>query len=139
MFSFAMLFGNVSYDLFIANRTNASDPKKGTESGLNHLFYTMIIISGLTNMLLLIYEKKYIKDFQYELWKKSLIIKTIVTILISPLLEVIISLSVKEEDQISSVAGPIRFSVMLLMTMGSPFLRFYREYFMTAPQDSYIK
>ena len=115
------------------------DENKNPYKGLNIAFYVLIIISGLVNMILLIVEKKYIKDFSYELWKKSLIVKFIITILITPALEGLIALGVKEEDKVNSIAIPIRFTVMLIIFFGSSFLRYHREYFMKTELESYIK
>lgn len=140
IFAFAMVFGNVSYDLFVKIRVTGQDTYKGVNQGLNIFFYVLIIISGLVNMILLVIEKKFIKDFQYEIWKKSLIVKFILTLFITPLLEFLISISVNEQDKIDSIALPIKFTLMLIFTLASPFLRFYREYYLTpGPPESYIK
>jgi hypothetical protein len=138
IFAFAMVFGNVSYDLFIKRRVAGVDPNRGVHLGLNILFYVLIIISGLVNMILLVIEKKFTKDFHYELWKKSLIVKFILTLFVTPILEALISISVKDQDRIDSIALPIKFTLMFIFTLASPFLRFYREYYLTSG-ESYIK
>lgn len=125
MFSFAMLFGNVAYDIFIQPR-----PSLAIYSSLSITFYIFIILSGLVNMILFIVETKYIRDFHYEIWKKSLIVKFIITIFITPALEAILSLGVKDEAKISGIANPIKFTVMLIFILGSSYLRYYREYYM---------
>lgn len=139
IFSFAMVFGNVSYDLFIKPRLAINDPEKGKLNALMITFYVLIIISGLVNMILLIVEKKFTKDKNYEIWKKSLIVKFIITIFITPALEGLISLGVKDEDKVNSIATPIKFSVMLIFVLGSSFLRYFRETFMKTEHESYIK
>jgi hypothetical protein len=140
IFAFAMVFGNVSYDLFIKKRVSGVDKFSGVNQGLNIFFYVLIMVSGLVNMILLVVEKKFIKDFHYEVWKKSLIVKFILTLFVTPMLEALISISEKDQDKIDSVALPIKFSLMLIFTLASPFLRFYREYYLTpGPPESYIK
>ena len=139
MFSYAIVFGNVSYDLFVKRRVNSSDSHKGLNLTLNIVFYVFLIISGLTNMLLLIWEKKFNKDFNYEIWKKSLITKFFITLLLTPLLESVISLGIKDEDKVNDIANPLKFTVMLLFTLGSSYLRYFREYYMTQSNEGYIK
>jgi hypothetical protein len=139
VFSFAMLFGNVSYDLFMSPRSYPADPYSSTFSALSITFYVLIMISGVANMILLILEKKFIKDFHLGVWKKSIILKFILTIFITPALEGLISLGVSEENKITSIAIPIRFSIMLIILLGSSFLRYYREYFIKSEYDSYLK
>jgi hypothetical protein len=140
IFAFAMVFGNVSYDLFVKIRVSGQDKYNGVNKGLNIFFYVLIMVSGLVNMILLVVEKKFIKDFHYELWKKSLVVKFILTLFVTPLLEALISISVSEQDKIDSIAIPIKFTLMLIFTLVSPFLRFYREYYLTpGPHESYIK
>jgi len=139
IFSFAMLFGNISYDLFVKRRTTSTETYRNTHLALDILFYVLIIVSGLVNMVLLIIEKKFNRDFYYEVWKKSLIVKFILTIFLTPLLEALISIGEKDKEKIDSIALPIKFSFMLVFTLYSCFLRFFREYYMTTPQESYIK
>ncbi len=139
MFSFAIVFGNVCYDLFVKRRINPSDNQKGLYFGMNILFYVILIVSGLINMLLLIWEKKFNKDFHYEVWKKSLIAKFFLTIFLTPLLETLISLGIKDEEKVNNIAIPIKFTIMIIFTLGSSFLRFFREYFMTQSNEGYFK
>jgi hypothetical protein len=135
IFSFAMLFGDVSYNLFLTPRLN-----KGTYSSLSVTFWVLIIISGLVNMILFIIEKKFVRDFYYEVWKKSLIVKFIITIFLTPALEGLISLGIKNDDEkVSQIAVPIRFTIMLILFLGSSFLRYFREYYMKSESENYIK
>ena len=126
MISFAILFGNITYDLFVKRRVTSNDKIKGKTESLNTLFYVVAIVSGLVNMILLIIEKKFEKDFNYGVWKKSLIVKFFLTLLITPLLDWLISIGVQGADKIELVAIPIKFAIMFLFTLGSPFLRYYR-------------
>jgi hypothetical protein len=142
MVSFAFVFGNVSYDLFMAKRTanlEKEDSLRKTYVGLTITFSVLLIISGLINMILLLIEKKFAKDSNYNFWKKSLIAKFLITILLTPILERLISIGVTEENQIESIALPVRFAIMLILTLFSPFLRFFREYYMKTETELYIK
>ena len=136
MISFAILFGNITYDLFIKRRVTSNDKIKGKTESLNNLFYVVAIVSGLVNMILLIIEKKFHKDFNYGVWKKSLIMKFLLTLLITPLLDSLISMGVQGADKVDSITIPIKFTIMLLFTLGSPFLRYYRENYMTSTTES---
>ena len=137
MFSFAILFGFVSYNLFLKN--NYDEDLLSKQKTLNILFYVIVMISGLVNMILLVKEKKYEKDSQYKVWKVSFIIKLFLTLLITPILESLISIGVKTQGEIDTYAVPIKFTIMLIFILGCPFLRFYREYYLTSGIDSYIK
>ena len=137
MFSFAILFGFVSFILFLKN--NYDEDLLSKQKTLNILFYVIVMISGLVNMILLVKEKKYEKDSQYKVWKVSFIIKLFLTLLITPILESLISIGVKTQGEIDTYAVPIKFTIMLIFILGCPFLRFYREYYLTSGIDSYIK
>ena len=139
VFSYAIVFGNVCYDIFIKERITGTDNKKGIYLSLNILFYILIIISGLVNMILLIIEKKFTKDFYYEVWKKSLIVKFFLSLFVTPLLEALISIGIKENDEVNRIAIPIKFSLMLIFTLWSNFLRYFREYYMTSTVEGYIQ
>jgi hypothetical protein len=139
MISFAFIFGNVSYDLFINKRITTNNPSSQTYINLSISFSILLILSGLTNMILIVIEKKFIKDIHYEVWKKSLIVKFVIAIFLTPLLEALISLGVVGDEKIDSIAIPLKFSFMLILTLASPFLRYYREYFMKTEHESYIK
>jgi hypothetical protein len=65
--------------------------------------------------------------------------KFFITIFLTPMLEALISLGVDEQEKIDSIAIPIRFSFMLILTLASPFLRFYGEYYMKPKLEGYIK
>lgn len=137
--SFSFIFGNVAYDLFISRRL-ALDSAAPTDKelkkmndiyfGLTCTCYILIIVSGLINMILLVDEKKYIKDNNHSLWKYLLIAKTFTTILLSPILDFFIGLSTKNENYSFQIALITRFICLLLLTLLSPFLRFFREYYM---------
>lgn len=139
IFSFSILFGNVSFDLFVKQRINSNDPQKGLNMGLNIFFNILIITSGLINMILLIKEKKYVKDFYYELWKKSLIIKFFLSLFVTPILDASISIWISEYDQVNRLAVPIKFSLMLIFTLWSNFVRYFREYYMKPTNEGYIQ
>lgn len=136
--AFAFIFGNVAYDLFISRRVALDNNKivnpelkKSNDIyfGLTVAFYIVLILSGLINMILLVVEKKFIKDKSYSLWKYLLITKTFMTIFLTPILDYFISLSTTDQEYIFQTALKIRFSFLLLLTLLSPFLRFYREYY----------
>ncbi len=127
MFSYAMVFGNVSYDLFMGRRAQPESSDENLYFYLMLAFYVLIIISGIANMVLLIIENKYIKDFNYELWKKSLVVKFLLTIFMTPALEGLIALGIDDRDRVNRIADPIKFSIMLVFVLGSSFLRYFRE------------
>lgn len=139
MLSFAILFGFTSYDLFLNTKVNKDEYLISKQKTLNILFFVIVMISGLVNMILLVKEKKYEKDTPYNIWKISLMIKFFLTLLITPILESLISIGVQTQTEIDSYAVPIKFTIMLIFILGSPFLRFYREYYLTSGLDSYIK
>jgi len=145
--SFAFIFGNVSYDLFISRRvpinsqTSTSlqvEKQNKIYFGLTVAFYVLIILSGLINMIILVIEKKFVKDRNYNLWKYLLVIKTFVTIFLTPILDYFIELTTDEESAFT-IALKIRFSFLLILTLISPFLRFLREYYLLSGDKGEIK
>lgn len=137
---FAFIFGNVSYDLFISHRVPIEsgpsinkdiDKQNKIYFSLTDAFYILIILSGLINMIILVVEKRFVKDSNYNLWKYLLIFKTFVAIFITPILDYFIELTT---DKASSfiVALKIRFTSLLILTFISPFLRLFKEYYLTA-------
>jgi hypothetical protein len=98
----------------------------------------VLILSGLINMILLIVEKKFVKDFHYEVWKKSLIAKFCITILLTPVLEKIVNIFTSDEVKIDDISLKIRFPFMFLLFLASPFLRYYREHYLTREKEQSI-
>jgi hypothetical protein len=127
MVTYAFIFGNTAYDLFFTKRYSYTNPLRGSLDSLNIAMWILIILSGVANMLLLIFEKKYEKDSSYQIWKKSLIVKFLLSIFITPMLEALISLGINDKDKIDNYAIPIRFSILVIFAIGSPYLRYYRE------------
>ena len=137
MVSFAFIFGNVSYDIFISRRLPLDLNEKDLNNihlnkiylGLTVTFAILLIISGLINMILLVIEKKFVKDSNYSLWKIILVVKTCITIFLTPILDWFIGLfsTIENTDMISL---KIKFTFMLILTFISPFLRFFREYYL---------
>ena len=93
--------------------------------------------SGLVNMILLIKENMYLKDKCYQIWKRLLILKFIMTLSLTPLLEKIFPIklfvdisadSTKNNSDISNFYFNFRFYVVLVIFLLSPFLRYFREY-----------
>lgn len=86
-------------------------------------------------MILLVWEKKFIKNTNYQFWKYSIIAKFFITILfLTPILDALIGSSQKESKNTSNI---IKFIVGLLLTLYSPFLRFYREYYLKSEPENY--
>jgi uncharacterized membrane protein len=132
MISFALIFGNACYDIYFGKRF----PKlQGATLALNIISSLVLIISGLINMILLIVEKKYEKDSSYQLWKRILIGKFFLTLLLTPLLDKSFNLLNLDVENVPNV----RFSLMTLMFLVSPFLRFYREYYLLPTKPSNVK
>jgi putative copper export protein len=122
--SFSLIFGNLAFDLFYQKRLNTN--------GLIIVLWVLVILSGLANMLLLIFEKKFERNIYYEVWKKTLIVKFFISIFMTPALEALISIGENDKDKVDSIALPIRFTILLVFILGSSFIRYYREYYMTS-------
>lgn len=129
---FSLIFGNVAFDLFYERRVNSTTSYRSSYNGFIIALWVLVIISGLANMLLLIFEKKFEKNIYYEVWKKGLIIKFFVSIFMTPALEGLITLGETDQDKVDSIALPIRFTILLVFILFSSFIRYYREYNMTS-------
>ena len=97
----------------------------------------VLLVSGLINMILLAKENKYIKNLSYNIWKKLLIAKFILTLALTPILEKIIPSSLinnnfpvdaNASSNNANAYFKIRLSIVLGLFLISPFLRFFREY-----------
>ena len=133
MASFAFIFGNLLFDKFLGTRViNTIDRKSYS------LFYIssclILMVSGLINMILLIKENKYQKDKWYQIREKILILKFVFTFLLTPVLEKIFPIrlfvdisadSNKNNSDVSNFYFNIRFYVVLIIFLLSPFLRFF--------------
>jgi putative copper export protein len=134
--AFSLIFGNVAFDLFYQRRVDSKTGYRSSYNGFIIALWVLVILSGLANMLLLIFEKKFERNIHYEIWKKSLIAKFLISIFLTPALEALIALGELDQDKVDSIALPIRFTILLLFILGSSFLRYYREYYMTSTIDN---
>ena len=132
LITFAYVFGHVSYDLYFGNRFPTFT---GANLAAFTSFIVILILSGLTNMILLIKEKKFEKNTQYEIWKKTLIVKFVITVFLTPLLEKIVNIFTSDESKIVDISLKIRFPLMFLLFLVSPFLRYYREHYLSREKD----
>jgi len=147
MASFAILFGNFTLDAYFGERTVRKIQKKEF-SIISHSAAAILLISGFINMIILIKENKYLKNFAYTLWKYILIIKFVFTIAITPLLEKILPLNMVATNlEINTNIKPlmyfkIRLTMILIIFLLSPFTRYLREGYMiknTHPSAAGVK
>jgi hypothetical protein len=126
MASFAFIFGNIFIDNLFGKRLIAAGDERTYK--LYHISSSVVlIVSGLINMIILIKENKYVKDFSFQIWKKLLVTKFVLSLLLTPLLEKILPIQ-KFTNNSTDVYFKIRLYLILGMFLISPFLRFYREY-----------
>ena len=96
----------------------------------------LIIFTGLINLFLIWKEKPYVRNKATSVWKYSLMLKLLVTIGLSPILEKIVGFF--QEDYSYGLVQTIRFySCVIIVTLTSA-LRFYREkHFVTEEAKKY--
>ena len=142
MASFGVIFGHMILDQLFGKRILAD------RKGFTIFFVSSCVVlmaSGLINMLILIKENKFVRNQNYEIWKKLLIFKFFLSFSLTPLLEKLIPIKVDESDSSNStnIFFKIRLGLVLLMFLMSPFLRFFREYYLkkqtTETVTSYIQ
>lgn len=132
MITFALIYGNACYDIYFGKRF---PELKGIALALNISSSLILIISGLINMILFIIEKRFEKNSNYLLWKNLLILKFFLSLLLTPLLDK--SCNIVGLD--SELVPKIRFALMTFMFLISPFLRFFREYYLVPTKQSNVK
>ena len=71
--SFGILFGSVVMDYLFGPRNFTQNENK--YKVLYAITGVTLMVSGLINMIILIKENKYVKNFSYSLWKNLLIAK----------------------------------------------------------------
>jgi hypothetical protein len=128
MGSFGIIFGNFIYDYLFGKRiAGVSDDLKKPLNGVHVASCIVLIISGIVNMVLLYIENRFVKNGAYEFWKKAIITKLAFTLSLTPILDVVIP------DK--ETAFKIRVGGVLGLFLVSPFLRYYREYYLS-PQKA---
>jgi hypothetical protein len=113
--SFGLMVGNVSYDIYFGNKL------------INHpefivfakVFNILLIFSGLVTYLIIVYENKYQNSTQYNIYRAITLIKLVITIIITIMVQYYSSLPI------------LIFVLYTVCFFISPFLRFYREHFVS--------
>ena len=121
-------------------------------SNLDNVFLTLIpkklfiilglflAISGLINLIILIKENKYVKDYNLKIWKYILYFKLFLFLQLTPLLEkialpVLFKYNLESFDNneklYSTSIYKIKALVFLLALIVSPYARFHREKYLT--------
>ena len=136
MFSFSLLLGNLFYDHFFVKRF---PPEYEKYIIVNLLFVIFLIVAGLVNYFILIQTNKYVKNFHYEIWKILIIVKMILSLLLSEITEKILSLIlIKEKSHmINELSLSFKAYLVLTLTLLSVFLRYYRESFLVLDNKNY--
>lgn len=121
LLSFALIAGNMTYDNFFGKRSSHIEKSLTQKFNMSHVIFSVILmISGLINMIILVKENKYVKNVSYEVWKKLLIFKLILTLALTPVLELILGGNTETNFK-------TRFYIVTLAFLISPFLRYFRE------------
>lgn len=126
--SFAFILGNLVVDYLFGRRTASMElDLKQAYTKLHIVSSIILIFSGLINMILLVLESKFKKDIHYKVWKQILILKFFASIAMTPVLDKILPASIDKE-----ITGQqIRLVLVTGSFLISPFLRYYREKFLT--------
>jgi uncharacterized membrane protein len=128
MASFAIFFGNYLIDLSFGKRNITNSVNKKIDI-IFHTSSAVLMISGLVNMIILVKENKYLKNSAYKLWKNLIIGKFFLSIMLTPLLEKVVRIDTP------GVHWKIRLSIVMSLFLMSPFLRYFREYYLTKGGD----
>jgi hypothetical protein len=145
--SFALIFGNLFVDYLFEQRSKTISATDRSNYVLLHISSSVLLmISGLVNMIILIYENKYAKNTSYTIWKYLLIFKFFMSLVLTPLLEKILPLNYFTEKNVntltiedkSRIYFKVRVGVTLALFLISPLLRFLREYGMK-PTKKFVK
>jgi hypothetical protein len=129
--SVAIFTGNYFFDYFFGKRL-IEDTLTKSYLKTSTILGVILVVSGLVSMIIQIIENKFIKNFAYEFWKKILIAKFFIAcVALTPLINKIISPTlipdeVARKSQIFNLQCYVIFGLFLI----SPFLRFFREYYM---------
>lgn len=142
--SFAIIFGNLAMDFIFGQRSKSITGEDKSKYAMLHISTSlMLVISGLINMIILVFENKYKKNIAYAIWKYLLITKFFMSFVLTPLLEKILPLSyftdmnvgsLTMEDK-SGIYFKVRVGVTLALFLISPLTRYIREYGMVPTQN----
>jgi hypothetical protein len=128
--TFGLIFGNLFYDYLYGKRIDTLGDNRKEYVTMHIISSVVLMVSGLINMIILVKENNYVKNTYYQVWKKLLIWKFMLTFAITPLLERFI------KDQ--ALCFKIRVYVVCGLLLISPFLRYFREYCLNPQKKTVI-
>lgn len=136
MFSFSLLLGNLFFDHFFIRRF----PSEYETYILVNLFFTvLLVVAGLVNLYIMTSYNKYVKNFHYELWKILIIVKLILSLFLTQITDKMFSILLNGErsHRISDVSISFKAYLILILTLISVFVRYYRESFLIIDWKNY--
>ncbi len=129
--TYGLIFGNIFYDFVFGKRIDNIGDNRSKYVIIHVASSVILMISGFVNMVILVKENNYKKNTFYQIWKKLLIWKFLISFTLTPMLDKFI------KDQ--SLCFKIRVYVVCILLIISPFLRFFREYCLTSQKKLEIK
>lgn len=131
--TFALIFGNITLDYYLDKRSShLSADLRQTYIKIHIISSVALVVSGLVNMIILVKENKFKKDLAYNVWKSILMFKFFATLTLTPILERAVPNYLHKEDDIRK----IRLTVVIGLFLVSPFLRYFREKFLSSSNDA---
>jgi hypothetical protein len=133
--TFAFLFGNLICDWIFGKRSDAFSGETTRMYALLHAGSGLILmISGLINMIILIKEGRYKKDFYSRIWRYLLYAKFALTLTLTPILDAVVPNS-ENKGRVTMTIRLVAASVAFLV---SPFMRYFREGYLTKSEDDEV-
>ncbi len=133
--SYGIFMGLLINDAFINNHSKGNKFNRHfIPQGYHVLLGIFFLISGFVNMIILLKENKYKRDFHLTLWKYLLYTKTCLFILLTPLFDNVIFpmvYSSQDNEYSSHLKAKMKLVIFLVGLLVSPFTRYYRETFLT--------
>jgi hypothetical protein len=132
--TYGLIFGNLVFDYFFGSRSIRKTDKNYYK--FFHILSSVILmVAGVINMIILIKENNYVKNIYYEVWKKILILKVLLTLGLTPILEKIIPTSLVPKNDTAYFFLKIRLVITTVLFLVSPFLRYWRESFLNSEKS----
>jgi hypothetical protein len=134
MATYGFIFGNLVFD-FLFGRRNIKITDKNYYKFFHIFSCVVLMVAGVINMIILIKENNYVRNFYYEIWKKSLIFKVFLTLGLTPILEKLTPSYLIPRSDNALYFLKIRLVIATVLFFLSPFLRYWRESFLTSQKS----
>jgi hypothetical protein len=128
--TFAFLYGQIAYETFMNKEWKKDLWNRDTFYHSDIVLPILLVVSGLGMMFLLLTEFQYYNDRMTAVWKTGNIIKLILAIFMTPLLDLMVCGQGICWDRGFKMTNVIKFIIGSIIVLLSLLMKFHRDYSM---------